>query len=213
MKLYSGRISPNGKRVQICAAELGITLEPALVDFQKGENRSADYLALNPMGKVPTLVDDGLVLWESAAILWHLATQHDRGQLWPVDPRGQADALRWLFFGASHVDPHFTTLVVERFIKARRGLPADEHLAAAAERELARFLGVLDQQLAGRAFVTGRFGLPDITMGCAIELAPLVQYDLSPFAHLRGWLARLQARPSWQAAAAAQAPIAPPVAQ
>ncbi|HEY8089522.1 MAG TPA: glutathione S-transferase family protein [Polyangiaceae bacterium] len=199
MDLYSGVISPNGKRVRICATELGVAFEPRLLDFQKGENRSAEYLALNPMGKVPTLVDGDLVLWESAAILWHLAHtgQTGGGGLWPREPLAQADTMRWLFFCSCHVDPYFTTLVVERFIKARRGEAADEAAVAGAEKWLARFVPVLEQQLATREYVTGRFGIADIALGCTLELSPLVRFDLAPYPGVRRWLERLHARPSW----------------
>jgi glutathione S-transferase len=202
MKLYTGAITPNGKRVRICASECGVPLDIALVDFQKGENRSADYLALNPMGKVPTLADGDVVLWESGAILCYLA-QKSGSALWPNEPAALADMLRWLFFCACHVDPYFTTLVVERFIKARRGAPADEALCTSAEQWLARFLPVLEQQLTGREYLPGRFGLADIALGSTMELSPLVKYDLAPFPNVRHWLERLQARESWREATAA----------
>jgi glutathione S-transferase len=198
MKLYSGMISPNGKRVRICAQELGVALEPKVLDFMKGENRSADYLALNPMGKVPTLADGDFVLWESAAVLYYLAESHGGGgALWPKEPRARADALRWLFFGSCHLDPYFTTLVVERFLKGRRQEPADEAAVRGAETWLARFVPVVEQQLQGRDYVTGRFGLADIVLGCTLELSPLVRFDLAPYPNVRAWLERIQARPSW----------------
>lgn len=199
MKLYTGARTPNGKRVRICAAECGMPLDLALLDFQKGENRSPDYLALNPTGKVPTLVHGDLVLWESAAILCHIANESGSA-LWPRQPVALADTLRWLFFCSCHVDPYFTTLVVERLIKGRTGAPADAALCASAEQWLARFVPVLEQQLAGREHVTGRFGLADIALGCTLELSPLLGYDLSAYPNLRGWLERLQARESWRAA-------------
>jgi glutathione S-transferase len=199
MQLFTGPISPNGKRVRICAAELGSALDLKLLDFQKGDHRTPEYLALNPMGKVPTLADGDLVLWESAAILFYLA-RTSGGPLWPEEPRAQADVLRWMFFGASHLDPYFTTLVVERFIKARRGETADLALCASAEQWLARFLPVVDHQLSGREHLTGPFGLADIALGCTLELSPLLGYDLMPFPNVRGWLERLHARPSWRIA-------------
>jgi len=201
MKLYTVALSPNGRRVAICAAELSIALERVPVDFQQGQQRTPDYLALNPMGKIPTLTDDSFALWESAAILFYLASRAGASVLWPPDAREQADVMRWLFFCSCHIDPYFTTLVVERFIKARRNLPADEAQAAAAIEWLARFVPVVEQQLAGLHYVTGRFSLADIALGCTLELAPLVKYDLVPYPNVRGWLERLHARPSWQAAA------------
>jgi glutathione S-transferase len=198
MKLFTGTITPNGKRVKICATEAGVAIDQALVDFQRGDHRTPEYLAMNPMGKVPTLTDGDLVLWESAAILCYIA-QTSGGPLWPKDPRALGDVLRWMFFCSCHVDPYFTTLVVERFIKGRRGQPADEALTKSAEEWLARFVPVVEQQLAGREYLTGSFGLADIALGCTLELAPLVRYDLAPYPHVRAWLERLQGRESWRA--------------
>lgn len=198
MQLFTGMISPNGKRVRICAHELGQKLDLRLLDFQKAEQRAPEYLALNPMGKVPTLVEGGFALWESSAIICHLA-EKSGSTLWPRDSQALADTLRWLFFCSCHIDPYFTTLVVERFIKARTGAPEDKALTASSEHWLARFSPVLEAQLSSHQFVTGTFGLPDIALGCSIELAGLVRYDLSPYPNVQAWLSRLQGRESWRA--------------
>jgi glutathione S-transferase len=197
MELYTFPISPNGKRVRIAAAELGIPLELKNLDFAKGDQRTPDYLALNPMGKAPSLADGDFSLWESAAIMCYLA-QTKPGPLWPEAVQARADLLRWLFFCSCHVDPYFTTLVAERFIKARRNETPDEAQTNAAERWLARFVPILDQQLSERDYVTGQFGLADITLGCTLELSPMLRYDLTPYPHVRAWLDRLHARPHWQ---------------
>jgi glutathione S-transferase len=196
MELYTFPLSPNGKRARIVADELGIPLDLKNLDFLKGENRAPDYLALNPTGKAPTLTDGDFALWESSAIMCYLA-QSKANPLWPDDTQARADTLRWMFFCACHVDPYFTTLVVERFQKARRNEPADEAQVAAAYRQLARFLAVLEHRLTNHDYVTGRFGLGDIVLGCTIELSPLLQYDLAPYPNIGAWLARLHARPHW----------------
>jgi glutathione S-transferase len=198
MKLHAAGFSPNGKRVRICAAELGMHLDEVALDSAKGENRAPEYLAMNPMGKWPTLTDGSFALWESGAIMWYLATKKGDQALVPHEPQAEADALRWLFFCSCHVDPYFTALVVERFIKPRRGAAPDESLATEAERWLARFIPVLEHQLQGKEFVAGRFGLADIALGCTIELSPLVKYDLTAFPNIRAWLARLAQRESWR---------------
>jgi len=201
MKLYSFDISPNGKRANICAREAGVTLEASPIDIAKGENRAPDYLAMNPMGKAPTLRDGDFVLWESAAMLCYIA-ETSESSLWPASPRARADALRWLFFCSCHIDPYFTTLMVERFIKARRALPEDEVLTASAEAWLARFVPIVDGQLEGREHVLGRFGVADIALGCTLELSPVARFDLAPYGNVRGWLERVQGRPSWRASTA-----------
>ncbi|MGH7032348.1 MAG: glutathione S-transferase family protein [Stellaceae bacterium] len=196
MELYTSPISPNGKRVRIAAAELGLPLEMKNLDFAAGENRTPDYLALNPMGKIPTLIDHDFALWESAAAMCYLA-RRKAGAVHPEEPREHAEMLRWLFFCSCHVDPYFTTLVVERFIKPRRGAAEDEAQTRAAETWLARFVPIIERQLAGAPYVTGAFTLADIALGSTLELSPMLRYDLAPYPNIRAWLARLQARPSW----------------
>ena len=197
MDLYTSQISPNGKRVRIAAAELGVPLDLKNLNFQAEENRTPEYLALNPMGKIPTLTDGDLALWESAAIMCYLARQKG-GPVRPADTKGEAEMLRWLFFCSCHIDPYFTTLVVERFIKARRGAPEDEAQTKAAETWLARFQPVLEQQLSRQPYVAGAFSLADIALGCTLELSPMLRHDLAPYPNIRAWLDRLHARPTWQ---------------
>jgi glutathione S-transferase len=201
MKLYSASLSPNGKRVRVGAAELGIALDEVNFDPRRGDSRTPEYLALNPMGKWPTLTDDDFVLWESSAILWHLAASKPGQSLVPAEPRAQADLLRWMFFCACHVDPYFTQLVVERFVKPRRGTPSDDAAAALAEVWLARFVPVLEAHLKEREHVLGRaFTLADIVLGCSLELSPLLSFDLAPYPAVKRWLARLAERASWRSA-------------
>ena len=197
MELYTFDISPNGKRVRIGAAEMGVPLELKNVDFPKGEQRRPEYLAINPVAKAPTLTDDGFAVWESAAILIYLATKSGSA-LYPSDAVARGDLMRWMFFGACHLDPYFTILVPERFLKARRNLPPDEALCAYAELQLARFVPIVEQQLAKTgSHIAGAFGLADITLGCTLELSPMVKYDLAPFPCVRAWLDRLHSRPTW----------------
>jgi len=101
--------------------------------------------------------------------------------LFPREPKAQADVLRWLFWCSCHIDPYFTTLVVERLIKPRRGAPCDDAACAHAEQWLARFVPILGQQLTGREYVTGTFSIADIALGCTFEMSPLLRVDLGPF--------------------------------
>ena len=99
MKLYSFTPSPNTRKVAAVVAHLKPTdLEHALVRLHKGEHRQPDYLAINPMGKVPTLCDGDLNLWESNAICQYLAERADDTSFFPADPR-PAPASRVGYFG------------------------------------------------------------------------------------------------------------------
>ena len=146
---------------------------------------------------MPTLVDGSFVVWESAAILHHLAAQRPSA-LWPSDVRAQTDALRWMFFCACHLDSHFSTLVTEHVFKPQRNLAADATLVGNAVENLGRYLAIVERQLIGREYLTGTFGLADIAVGCTIEAAPALKVDLAPYANVRAWLSRLQSRESWK---------------
>src|SRR5262245_21356656 len=90
IKLYNSKVSPYARKVRLIAAELSLPIEKVELDFLKGDPRKPEYLAMNPNGKVPTIDDDGFVLWESIAILKYLAEK--KGKLLPSDARGRAEA-------------------------------------------------------------------------------------------------------------------------
>src|SRR3954447_12801204 len=124
MKLYHNPLSPNVRRVRLTAAVLGISLDEHKVDFAKGEHKTPEYLALNPNGAVPTLVDGDFVLTESRAIMQYLAAKRPESGLLPREERARAEVTRWQFWDASHFSPHLGTLVFETIIKGMMGLGA-----------------------------------------------------------------------------------------
>ena len=94
MRLYGFSASPRTWKVRAVAAQLDIPLEYVQLDAFRGENRTPQYLALNPTGRTPTLVDGDFVLWESDAIMQYLASKTPN-TLWPDDARTRADIMRW----------------------------------------------------------------------------------------------------------------------
>ena len=94
MKLYGFPPSPNTWKVRAVAAQLGLPLDLEFVDLTKGQSHTPDYLALNPTGRTPALVDGDFKLWESTAIMQYLASQTPN-PLWPNDARIRADIMRW----------------------------------------------------------------------------------------------------------------------
>src|SRR5262245_18290970 len=105
MKLYYIP-SPNPKKIKFALLELGLEHETVPIDLLTREQRRPEFLALNPFGRVPVLVDGDLTLWDSHAILAYLGDKS--GKLWPASLSGRADALRWLFFLAGHISPPAT---------------------------------------------------------------------------------------------------------
>jgi glutathione S-transferase len=122
MKLYNANLSPNALRVRAVAGELGITLDIVDVDLRKGENKTPEYLAMNPNGKVPVLVDGDLVLWESRAINRYMASLRPERGLYPDDAKRRALIDQWSYWQAIHLSPAIQRVVFERLLKSRFGL-------------------------------------------------------------------------------------------
>lgn len=204
MHFYLGRNSGNSARSAFALFEVGATFTSHALDVPSGDGKAPGYIALNPMGKVPALIDGEAALWESNAINWYLAEKHAEARLLPPALAGRASVQRWLFFQAAHVSPAATA--VNRELSARHRdfwkLSPDPRAAEIGKRELARYLPVLEDALGGRDWLEGSFSLADLAY--APHLAFLVEggFDFSNVPHVRAWLDRLLARPAWQQARA-----------
>ncbi|MHB8416559.1 MAG: glutathione S-transferase family protein [Myxococcales bacterium] len=205
MKLYDVPFSSNCRKVRIAAAELELPLELVPVEPRVGGVADPAYRAKNPMGKVPTLEDGGLVLWESTAICDYLASKRPERGLAPTDAAGRADMWRWLAWFSAHLQPWASVLAVERVLKPQRGAASDEHVVALAERELARFLPVLEAHLAGHGFLLPAYSIADICVGCGASALPRIGIDGARIPATMAWIERLEKREAWRA----NPPVAP----
>lgn len=203
MELFYGRVSGNSARSVFGLYEAGARFTPRLLDTRRGENRMADYLAVNPMGKVPALADDSFRLWESNAINWYVAEKHPEAGLLPATIEGRASVQRWLFFQAAHVTPSCVPLfrATNRRVQEFWQTEGDARAADAARKELARWLPVLESALAGREWLEGVFSLADVAYAPHLWLIVEGGFDLAHYPGVGGWLERLLARPAWRKAA------------
>jgi glutathione S-transferase len=202
MDFYYGHLSGNSARCAFALAETGASYDGHLIDTRAGENRANPYLAVNPMGKIPAFIDGPLTLWESNAINWYLAEKFPDARLLPKTIDGRARVQRWLFFQAAHVSP--ACIPVFRVMNARvkefwRPAP-DERGTDAAQKELRRYLPVLDQGLANRDWFEGEFSLADVAYTPHLALLADGGYDFSPYPRLAAWLQRVRSRPGWKKA-------------
>ena len=210
MKLYGFPASPNTWNVRAVAAHLGLPLDLAIVDLGKGEQRSPDYLALNPTARTPTLVDGDFVLGESAAIMQYLAGQKPNA-LWPDDRRMRADIMRWQSWHLQHWSPSACTpLLFERVVKRffNMGAP-DEAVVTKATQAFHREAAVLDGHLAKRSHLAGTgLTLADFTVVTPLVYAVEGELPLDGYPHVRDWSARILALPAWRDTAPAPASAA-----
>jgi glutathione S-transferase len=170
MKLYTNLFSPNARKVHAVANELGIELETHTVDLRAGKQRTPEYLALNPNGKVPTLVDGETVLWESNAIMCYLAGKGDT-DLWPKSAK-RYDILRWMFWESNHLTNALNRLFGQKFFS---GNNPDQAIVERANKDFRKYAEVLDANLADNAYVTGdTLTLADFAIGvCFGYIVPL----------------------------------------
>jgi glutathione S-transferase len=210
MKLYDFAFSPNCRKVRAVAYELGIALESVHVDLLTGGSRTPAFLAVNPNGRVPVLVDDDFVLWESTAILRYFSGKKG-GALMPASPRGQAEVDRWLAWQLAHLGPAMSKVAFERIVKklTRQGAP-DEAAVVAGSAEFAKLTAVLDAALESRDYLAGTLSLADFALAAHFSLASMCGLDMARHRRVNAWLDRMLDRDSMKRALAeAQAVMRP----
>jgi glutathione S-transferase len=192
-------MSGNSRRALLVAAHLDVPLERVVVDLTKGEQRGAPHLHRNPNGRVPVLEDDGLLLWESRAIMQYLSDKTPGQTLLPTDPRGRAEVNRWLFWCAAHMAPANTILVQENFVKELMGRLKDPAELARGEALFAQYAPILDAHLAGRTWVAlDRVTLADYSLAAGFALAGPARLPVADYPNVRAWFGRVQELDAWQ---------------
>jgi glutathione S-transferase len=192
LTLYS-HDSPNVEKVKIALYELGVPFQERAVDLGKKEQNDARYLAVNPNGRVPAIDDDGVVVWESGAILIHLALKH--GALLPNAPQRRADALEAVFLEAAALSPVIGGYGLVGQL-SRPEASRDPARIAELRAELGRLVGVLERMLAdGREHFGHELSIGDIQ--CYPVLAKAAKFGLiEPPPALAAWLTRMRSRNS-----------------
>jgi glutathione S-transferase len=207
MKLYT-HWSFSPQKVSFALRELGSSAEEVPVDLLRGEQKTPEFAAINPMQKLPVLEDDGLVLWESNAILAYLG-ERERA-LWPEDARGRADALRWMFFEARYLADSVGPLWFFESIAPALGIPADAALPdgtvpaeriARGRKELERPLAIADQHFSSSCWVLGdAFSLADCSLGMTLSALAASRFDWTPYPDAYAYVARIRERAAWRPA-------------
>jgi len=200
MRLYYHPLSSNSRRVLLTAYHLGLDLELIVVDLSSGQQKTPDYLRLNPNGRVPLLVDEGFVLWESHAIMQYLADDSPEQDIYPREVSARADVNRWLFWSAYHFAPAAGLIIRERVSKGIvAGLGAPDPLEIArGEALLPAAELVLDRHLAGKKWIAqDRLTLADFAVAAPLMHTAAAQLPVTEFDNLQAWFARVQSLDAW----------------
>ncbi|MDB9442417.1 glutathione S-transferase family protein [Sphaerospermopsis kisseleviana CS-549] len=177
LKLYGGAFS-RASIVQWYLEELQVPYEFILLDMKAGEHRQPEYLEINPIGKVPAIVDGDLKLWESGAILLYIAEKYGKN---PISLEERAIFSQWVLFGNS-------TLATGIFVEANR------------EREMPRLLTTLNEIFARQPFLLGdEFTIADVAVGSILAYIPIMlKLDLSEYPAVVNYIQKISERPAFK---------------
>jgi glutathione S-transferase len=196
MKLYYAETT-NPRKACVVAKYLNSPVEFVHVDLRKGENRTPEFLALNPNGKVPVLETGGGSLWESNAIMCYLARIAE-SDLWPNDDR-QIEVMRWLSWDSQHFTRHAGSLYFQHIIKPAFGLGGpDPAVVEEATGFVKRFAAVLNDHLSGRDYLVGNgLTVADFAVAITLPYAERARIPLAEFPEIGRWHGRLSELPAW----------------
>lgn len=200
MRLYHHPMSSNARRALMTAIHLGTKLEPVVVDLAKGEQRTPEFLRMNPNGQVPVLDDDGFLLTESHAIMQYLADITPGQTIYPTEVRARADVNRWLFWSAYHFQPAISVLGWENLVKPMIGAgETDPKEVKRGEQLVTRCAQVLDGHLAGKQWVAqDRLTLADLALASPLMATGPARLPVTGYANLQAWFGRVQELDAWR---------------
>ena len=191
--------TPNGRKVSIALEEMDLPYAVHAVELKRGAQKQPEFLALNPNGRIPAIVDrsaEDFVVFESGAILIYLAEK--TGQLLPRDAKGRSRVLQWLMWQMGGLGPmHGQANVFVRYFP--------EKIPAVIERyqnETRRLLGVMDGQLAQHAFLAGDYSIADIACWPWVAQVEWAGLSLDRLQHVQRWFEAIAQRPAVQRGAA-----------
>ncbi|WP_252273242.1 glutathione S-transferase family protein [Pseudomonas subflava] len=184
--------TPNGHKISIALEELELPYRVHALSFDRKEQKTPEFLRINPNGRIPAIVDDGFAVFESGAILIYLAEK--TGRLLPSDAKGRSLALQWLMFQMGGVGPmQGQANVFFRYFPEKLQGPIDRY-----QNETRRLYEVLDRRLGEAEYLAGDYGIADIATYPWVRLHDWAGVSVDGLEHLQRWMATLAARPAVQ---------------
>jgi glutathione S-transferase len=195
IRIWGRTNSVNVKKALWCLDELGLEYERTDAGLQYGVVNTPEYRRMNPNGLVPTLDEDGFILWESHTIVRYLADKYGKGVLRPMDLEPRSIANQWMDWAFS-----FQGSVRDAFWNLIR-TPAEKRDAKAIEASRVKsgeMAKILDAALAGQMYVAGAFSMGDIPIGCEVQRWIRLPMERPALPNLEAWFERLCARPAFK---------------
>lgn len=193
LKLYGVPMSRAMRSIWMLE-ELGLPYENVQTHFANGDTHKPDYLRLNPNGHIPTLDDDGTVIWESMAINLYLAMKYGKG-LWPASVAEQGHAIQWSVWVMTEIEPGLLQAMMHRAF-----YPPDQRkpeLGDEGDLKVQKPLAVLNDHLASRKYVVGQsYSVADVNLAAVLGWAAFAKIDLGKYPNIVRWLGECTSRPA-----------------
>jgi glutathione S-transferase len=205
LNLYTTPLSANGRKVMAVSHELGLCPVIHLIDVYRGEGRTTEYLAINPSGKIPILVEDEFTLSESNAILIYLAEVHGAYRLWSRDAPARGKIAQWLFWESSQWQPALSACLAE--LVGHRLLP-DKIAPPRSPPDwnnalLQPLLKILETTLSSQPFLTGEnLTIADFSVAGMMTYFRAAKFPFHAYTAVSRWYGRIEALDSWRSTAA-----------
>ena len=187
--------TPNGHKASVTLEELGLAYTVHPLNLMKGEQKTPEFLAINPNGRIPAIVDseeDNFAVFESGAIMIYLAEK--TGKLLPTDVRGRSSVIQWLMFQMGGVGPMMGQANVFFRYMPEKIQPAIDRY----QNESKRLLTVLDTRLKDNEFLAGEYSIADIANFCWARTHSWSGVDISDLPNLKRWMDTIYARDAVQ---------------
>ncbi len=187
LKIYGADLSAPANKVRFVANALDLEYEYIQVNIRGGEHRTEEFLKLNPIGKIPVIDDDGVILFESDAITRYLA-EKNKSSLFPADLKKRASVDQWMSFVTIHVGGAVGRVLFNRVFAPFAKVPVDERSMQDGVNFLGKFLPVINQQLTDSSYLAGTdFSLADIALLATLDPCEIAQIDLAVYPQIVKW--------------------------
>ncbi|MEX2525617.1 MAG: glutathione S-transferase family protein [Gammaproteobacteria bacterium] len=187
LTIYGHPLSSPTNKVRMGANAAGLEYDFVFIDLAEGEQKSEKYLAINPVGQVPAIDDDGFTLFESNAINKYFARKAQSG-LYPNNHRGQALVDQWTDFVTNLVGAGYTRLLFNKIIAPQVGAPVNDNAIREGEEMVSRAFPIVEKQLTRSPFLAGEeLTLADIALLATVDPSEVIEMDLAPHPKLNDW--------------------------
>lgn len=190
LKIYGHFLSMPANKVRLCVSYLGLPHEYTTVDLMGGEHQGAEFLKINPAGRVPAMDDDGFILSQSDAICKYMCALSGPSKFYPEDIQEQAKVNQWINFSSQHIIHAMSRVFFNRVVAPMIKENVDENSLNTGLTMLGRDLAVVEETLNTHAYLTNdHITLADITLISGLEPAEMCKFDLSEYPAISKWRA------------------------